>query len=216
MEVWSARRVRWAASDAVLAEVLDDGSGCLNESRRTLGRTLGLVQPTYREAEIAWRALGPARTRTGDPRSSRPRCELFGAEGGRAHPAASVEAPVASARCTQGRGRAVLLGGCKCSPSDGGGETPVWRVDVAARGGECTGTALLTDACGTTVPRVCAQGREAGAPLGAALLTGAVPDDGAARVRTGWRSRRAFGRGERRTACVYKQWRERTGGDPWD
>ena len=142
--------------------------------------------------------------------AARTACELFGAGGGRAHPAASVEASVASARCTQGRGRAVLLGGCKCSPSDGWGETPVWRVDVAARGGtgkpsrplhgECTGTALLTDACGTTVPRVCARGGEAGVPLGAALLTGAVPDDGAARVRTGWRSRRVFGRGERRAA----------------
>jgi len=102
-------------------------------------------------------------------------CELFGAGGGRAHPAASVEASVASARCTQGRGRAVLLGGCKCSPSDGWGETPVWRVDVAARGGtgkpsrplhgECTGTALLTDACRTTVPRGCARGRGAGMSL---------------------------------------------------
>jgi len=74
-------------------------------------------------------------------------CELFGAGGGRAHPAASVEASVASARCTQGRGRAVLLSGRKCSPSDGGGETPVWRVDVAARGG-------------TAVPRVCARGEK--------------------------------------------------------
>jgi len=36
-----------------------------------LGRTLGLVQHTYGEAEIAWRALGPTRTRSSDPRSTR-------------------------------------------------------------------------------------------------------------------------------------------------
>ena len=40
---------------------------------------------------------------------------------------------------------------------------------------------------------------------GEALLTGAVRDDGAARVRTGRGSRCALGRGERRPAWVYKR-----------
>jgi len=52
--------------------------------------------------------------------------------------------------------------------------------------------------------------------LGETLLTGAVRDDGAARVRTGRGSRRAFRRRERRAAWVYKPRREMTRGDPWD
>jgi len=52
--------------------------------------------------------------------------------------------------------------------------------------------------------------------FGRSLLTGAVRDGGAARVRKEWKSRRLFGRGARRAACVYKQWKERTGEDPWD
>jgi len=133
-------------------------------------------------------------------------CVCFGAGGGREHVAASVGASVASARCTQGRGRAVLLGGRKCSPSGGGGgKTPARGVDVAARGGtdtpsrplhgDCAGTALLTVACGTAVPHMCARGEEASVPLLAALLTGAVRDDGAARVRRGWTSARFIARG---------------------
>ena len=85
--MWSARRVRWAASDAVSAEVFEDGSGCLKEA----GGTLGVVKPTYREAKIVWRALGPARTRTGNPRSSRPRTPLGWATSALPfHPAASA------------------------------------------------------------------------------------------------------------------------------
>jgi len=86
------------------------------------------------------------------------------------HPAASVQATVAAARCMQGRGLAVRLSGrqrCPIMVTGGGKRLPgglTWRR---------TGT------------RTRRRGRSA--------VNSRAREDGATRVRTGKRSRRAFG-----------------------